>query len=241
MPVLVIIGVIIVAGIIGGIFLGGGFSRRGLGPATPPGASSAIPKTPVGPPGAAVKNLPAGVLYADDFNNPASGWPRLSNDVQFCNYENGEFRLQGKKLGTNILAVNQNAGRFSDMVIEAEGRLVSGSDTSLYGTVFRMQDGNNYYCFMISGDGSCVIEKRVEGVFTPLAKKTISTFIKKTGTVNRMKINCKGPDIELYVNGSRLANISDNTFSDGWVGLVVHPNEASATAHFDNIRITKSE
>jgi len=246
---MVIIGcVVLVAGVLGGIFLTGGFGRRGPVPGGLQGAPQA--GNPAGSsPGASqqlapplqVKNLPAGVLYVDDFNNSASGWPRFSNDSQFSNYENGEFVLTGKKLGTNAVAVNQNAGRFTDMIIEVETKLVSGPEISLYGLTFRQKDINNYYCFMLSGDGAYLFEKRLDGVFVQMVKKTPVSFLKKSSTNNLLKVVCKGPIMELYVNGFHLTDVSDASFTDGWLGLAVHPYNAASTAHFNSIKVSKNE
>jgi hypothetical protein len=248
-PLFVIIGcILLVAGVVGGIFLTGGFGRRGPLAGGPQGGSQAAPAstsspsttTPALPP-LQTKNLPAGVLYADDFSNNGSGWPRFNNDSQFSNYDNGEYVLTGKKLGTNAGSINMNAGRFSDMVFEVEAKLASGPEQCLYGMLFRHKDVNNYYCFLLSGDGSYLFEKRIDGVFTQLTKKTFASMIKKMGTINMMKVVCKGSQIALYVNGFHLTDISDTSFSDGWIGVAVHPYDAACTARFNSIKISKTE
>ncbi len=243
-PVLVSLGCIVVAaGILGALFLGGVFRRQDTLPKAPPTTQTLPPgpQAPETPPPASTatagKPLPAGVLYMDNFSNMGSGWPRFSSDIQFSNYDNGEFSLQGKKPNINAISANQSAGHFSDMVMETEARLAGGPDASMYGVVFRMKDINNYYCFMLSGDSACFLEKRVDGVFSPLLKKTSSPAVKKAGATNLLKVVCKGPDVALYVNGSRVAGFSDPTFSEGWIGFAVRPYEAPASARFNSIKV----
>lgn len=240
-PVLVTLGCIVVAaGILGALFFSGVFRHQGTLPKAP--LTAQAPQAPETPPTASTvtpgKTLPAGVLYMDDFSNMGSGWPRFSNDTQFSNYDNGEFSLQGKKPNINAISANQSAGHFSDMVLETEARLAGGPDASLYGVVFRMKDINNYYCFMLSGDNAYFIEKRVDGVFSPLVKRTPSPAIKKAGATNLIKVVCKGPDIVFYVNGSHVAGLSDPTFSEGWIGFAVRPYEAPASARFNSIKVS---
>jgi len=244
-PVLVTLGcIVLAAGILGALFFSGVFRRQGMPPKAPPTAQTLPtgPQTPETPPQAstatAVKILPSGILYMDNFSNVGSGWPRFSSDIQLSNYDNGEFSLQGKKPNVNAISANQSAGHFSDMVLETEARLAGGPDASMYGLVFRMKDINNFYCFMLSGDSAYFLEKRVDGVFSPLVKRTPSPAIKKAGVTNLLKVACKGPDITLYVNGTRVGGFSDPTFSEGWIGFAVRPYEAAATARFKSIKIS---
>ncbi len=115
---------------------------------------------------------------------------------------------------------------------------MSGPGQSLYGLVFRQKDLDNYYCFMVSGDGGYILQKRVNGFFTTIIKKTNSSSVKKDTSFNRLAVICKGNQIELLCNGSRLATATDDSLSEGWVGLIVNAVTPPATAVFDNFKVS---
>jgi hypothetical protein len=249
MPIFIIFGCIVVAlAVIGVIFLTGGFGRRPMGlgnlPASsPPGATtpaaspSNVTPPPTGKsPGSTVS---PGLLYEDDFADPASGWKKFSDETRDSNYENGEFSLTVKKWNWGDWIVNRNAGRFTDMVLDVDAQLVSGTFQSGYGVVFRTQNDDSFYRFLVTGQGEFAIQKRSNGVVQVLQKYTKSPFINQGNVTNHLRVICKGPQIIVSCNGHQLDSIKDTSFLDGFVGVAVYTVEPPATAHFDNIVVRK--
>ncbi|MGD0855465.1 MAG: TIR domain-containing protein [Dehalococcoidia bacterium] len=230
LPLIVVASVVVALAVIGVIFLTGGFGRLPKGPnlsspASKPAATSA--------PGLKAE----GLLYEDNFDNPSSGWKKFSDESQDSNYENGEYSLTVKKWNWGNWVANRNAGRFADMILDIDTRLVSGSFQSGYGVVFRVQNDDSFYRCLLSGQGAFRIDKRTGGVIHVLQKYTDSPFINQGNTANHLKVTCKGPQIDVACNGHDLVSIKDTSFSDGFVGVAVTAVEPPATAHFDNLSV----
>jgi hypothetical protein len=242
LPFLIAAGSVVVAlAVIGIIFLTGGFGRRPAGPnmSAPPSSQAAAPPSSTTKPPAAVLPGPKtkGLLYEDDFSDPTSGWRKISDDTRDSNYDNGEYSLTVKKWNWGDWVVNRNAGKFADMTLDIDARLVSGSFQSGYGVVFRAQNDDSFYRFLVSGLGEFAIQKRAGGVIHVLQKYTKSPFINQGNTSNHLKIVCKGALIDLACNGHELVSLTDDSFSEGFVGVAVFTVEPPATAHFDNLKI----
>lgn len=251
---LIVVSVALVLVVAGVIFFVPGILRHNVAPGggLPPPPTQTAP--PSGPPvqknpslnsslsDIPLKTFPAsGILFQDDFNDPNSGWQQYSNDTAESKYENGELSLLVKLQKWGSWVTNQKAGKFGDMVLEADARLFSGPHQSSYGLVFRWQNDNNFYRFLISGAGEYSIQKRANGiVFTP-QKFTKSAFINQGETANHLKVVCKGSKIEVYCNGHPLAAIDDNSFSEGLIGVDVNTMEGPACAHFDNVTVIKAD
>ena len=176
--------------------------------------------------------------FQDDFSSPSSGWTSVTDNIKESVYVNGVFSLTVKKLNAGIPIVNHNAGSYKDMSLETDARLLSGQGQNLYGLVFRYRDDDNYYCFMVSGDGGYTLEKRVNGTITQIIKKTPSASVKKDNSFNSLEVVCTGDKIELFCNGSHLETATDNSFSQGLVGIIVSAAAPPANAVFDNFKVS---
>ncbi|MGA9048057.1 MAG: TIR domain-containing protein [Dehalococcoidia bacterium] len=246
LPVYIVGGCMLLVMVVAGtLFFTGRLGRR-----TPTGGSERIPpvSTPASPNPAPVQpNTPnstrlaapaTGQGFQDDFSNVNSGWTRVSDDIKDSDYVNGQFSLTVKKPDTRIVIVNNNAGIYKDMSLQTDARLMSGPGQTLYGLVFRQKDLDNYYCFMVTGDGAYTLQKRVGGFVTIIIKKTDSVSVKKETSFNTLEVICKGDQIELLCNGSHLATTTDNSLSEGWVGIVVNTGAPPANSIFDNFKVS---
>jgi hypothetical protein len=246
LPLFILGGAIVIAlAVIGVIFLTGGFGRRPLGPgsSTPPSSQAANPASPsTKPPSAsATAQRAKGLLFEDDFSSPSTGWKRLSDENSDSNYANGEYSITLKKSNWQTWRVNTEAGRFADMTLDIDARLVSGLFQNGYGVLFRVQDDNNFYRFLISGQGEFRIDKRVDGNVHILQKYTRSPIINQGNLTNHLKIVCRSRKTDLECNGHPLYSFSDDSFSEGFIGVAVSTAltamDPTTTVNFDNLKI----
>ena len=184
------------------------------------------------------------IIYEDDFNNPSSGWTVSSNDIGEANYVNGGYRLSIKQPGHIIAGVNPSIGQLSDFIIECDMQSMNSSEDMSYGIILRQKDINrfdNFYYFQILGNkGEYIIEKQSAGTWSTLAEANAAEFIKTDGTVNHVKIICIGPQFSFYVNGSKLADVEDDSFLNGFIALSAMSgieSNSPVDAIFDNIKI----
>jgi hypothetical protein len=184
------------------------------------------------------------VLYSDDFSDPESGWYEGSFGDREYRYEKGEYVMLVKKNDLAAWVVGPQE-RFTDFTLEADVRLVEGPEIAEMGLVFRLREEGNFYFFRVNGYGQYIVSKNVNGEWQEIAGMGLVTspHIKTGGATNRLKVVCQGPQIALYVNDHYLTTVSDDSFSEGKIGLI-----AAATKYpepvkvaFDNLVVSVAE
>lgn len=180
---------------------------------------------------------PQNLIYEDDFSSTKSGWAETSGVASETYYAEGEYHLLVKTFDWSDWEWNTRAGRFTDFVLEIDARLVNGQKNVHYGLVFRLEDNNDFYRFLVGGDGFYRVGTKTAGMWTTLAKGTRSAVIKGGSDTNRLKVVCAGPQIKVYVNGHHLTTVTDDSYTEGYVGMIVYGPEPDSHIAFDNLRI----
>jgi hypothetical protein len=177
------------------------------------------------------------LVYEDDFNDSSSGWTVESTKDCDWYYENGEYHSLVKSPNWASWWWSPSFGLLTDFILEADSRLVSGPKDSRYGLCFRAQNVDNFYLFLVSGNGYYSIGTRTNGQWTALGSMTKSDFIEEGNNANHLKVICKGSKIAVYANGHHLTTITDESFGDGRVGVIVDTTEPNAHVAFDNFKV----
>ena len=173
------------------------------------------------------------ILYQDDFSDPKSGWPTGSNENGSWNYESGVYSLQYMQSGVYFYTIAPSDG-FSDFAIEVDATALSFGDAGDMGILFRQQDKDNYYRFILN-NGNFKLLKRHNGEWTSIQDSKKSEDILPSPNTNKLKIVCLGSQIDLYANGRRLGSYTDSTFTSGKIGLEVCDDNSHI--HFDNLKV----
>jgi hypothetical protein len=183
-------------------------------------------------------------LYSDDFSDPESGWYEGSIGDREYRYEKGEYVILVKKNDLAAWAVGPQE-RFTDFTLEADVRLVEGPEIAEMGLVFRLREEGEFYFFRVNGYGQYIVSKNVNGEWQEITGMGLVTspHIKTGGATNRLKVVCRGPQIALYVNDHYLTTVSDDSFSEGKIGLLAaaikHPEPVKVA--FDNLLVSVAE
>jgi len=184
------------------------------------------------------------ILFQDDFSNANSGWDRNDWDSGLTDYGDGVYRMSVKVPSYDIWA---NPGKSFDgnVRVEADATKVSGEDDNDYGLICRYSgapDTPNYYFGIISSDGFAVVGKVTAGSMEYLSSEQMqpSDAIKQGSTTNRLRIDCVGSNIALFVNGQQVATVSDASYTSGDVGFLAGTFEIPSTEiHFDNLLVSR--
>lgn len=133
-------------------------------------------------------------------------------------------------------------GSFRDLDLSVRFKTISGRVDQAAGLVWRLNDANNYYIVRANAlEGNVVLYKVQSGKRTDLPVKGEGrTYGKKAGVPsgqwNELRVTATGNLFEVYLNGQKLYEVEDNTFSEG--GKVGLWTKADSVTHFDDLRVT---
>ena len=184
--------------------------------------------------------LPADILFQDDFSDTSSGWDRVNEVEGITDYSNGVYRILVNTDNTDVWA---NPGlNLSDTIIEVDASKIGGADDNDLGIVCRYQDVSNFYFFIISSDGFYGIAKVIDGEqdLIDLENMEYSDSINQGNATNKLRADCVGDNLVLWVNGQKLMDVNDSQYSSGDVGLIAGTFDTAGTdIHFDNFVVKK--
>ncbi len=183
-----------------------------------------------------------GSLFQDDFSGDKNcGWQEYSQGGAVVEISDGSLNMSTSQPG-QIWWTNPGS-EFDDVIISTQVRQVSGPDDNAYGVICRYQDENNYYIFLISGDGYYAIGKYQTGndqitYLTENSQYVFSEDINQGVATNQIRASCVGNELSLSVNNVPLVVVQDPTFVRGDVGTAVstlEPGELQIS--FDDFRV----
>lgn len=97
--------------------------------------------------------------------------------------------------------------QFGDFDVVVEAQQVAGPqdiDAPGFGLLFRHKDNNNFYAFMISGDGYYQVTRRLEGVDGVLSDWAPTEVVLQGQVVNTVRVVGQGSGFRFYVNDVQL-------------------------------------
>ncbi len=183
-----------------------------------------------------------GALLRDDFaGEQTCGWREYNQGGAVVEIADGTLNISTSQTGQIWWT---NVGRdFGDVIVTVQARQTSGPNNNAYGVLCRYQDENNFYIFLISGDGYYAVGKYQSGeeqitYLTPNQEYVFSDLINQGVATNLLRISCVGNELSLSVNGLPLVTVTDSTFSGGDVGLGVSTLEpGTAVVQFDDLLV----
>lgn len=181
------------------------------------------------------------VLFTDDFSSESSGWETFADDYGAVFYSNGWLHVRDADSVQYLTRSNNKRYRYADMVLEVDTKLCSGSEERWHLVFCRRPDPLNGYCFAIGPYGTYTVTKYIDGEIVKLIESTRSAHINEgLNAVNRIRVECIDDNLSLTVNDHLLAEVTDNTFSEGYIGLGTDwfGQGEPAEVAFDNLVIT---
>ncbi len=194
--------------------------------------------TAVGPsPTAASSPGPAGLLFQDDFSDPASGWEVGDYDEGSVGYRDGYYFVSATAEDTRMWGLAYRS--LGDVVVEVDATQFSApaNNNNAFGVSCRVQSNNDAYHLLISGDGFWSIQKSTASTFEQLVEWTGSDAINQGNATNQLRVVCDGSRLALYCNGQLLGETTDSGWAEGDISLSAGSLEPEPTEiHFDNLR-----
>ncbi len=179
--------------------------------------------------------------FTDDFRRNDGTWGVKSDETSSIFYQRGAYHISVAV--TNTVSWGTADLDVSDFLVEVDAAHVAGALDNEMGVMFRQQDNDNFYVFMISSDGYYRLEKLVDGEWEQIIKWTASSAINTgEGSRNRFGVLAQGTKFRLFVNDVLIDEAEDDTFASGNIGLAVGSfGEAGIEIAFDNIDLWELE
>jgi hypothetical protein len=186
---------------------------------TPPPAADTQTATPSATPTQTVAPTVEFDLVFEDRFAGSQSWAVQSGEDFGFGYVNDGYRIYVNLVNAAIWSL-RGSGTLSDVRVETEARRLDGPIDGYYGVVCRHTDEDNYYALMISDDLSYGIASMANGDFEFLFENRDTFDVIQPGQENRIRAECVGNRISLFVNGTEMVSLQDNTHQSGSTGLV---------------------
>jgi len=176
-----------------------------------PGATTTIDTAS---PEATTQAEPQSVPFDDNFSDISSGWV----DNNLGQYSDGGYLLDTGD--QRYIYVPSPVERIKDAIVEvvAYDVTIDPTGTNYWGVACRFVDINNFYSLEITNTGKYDIVKYSDGEAEILDRGERKGVIDPKAP-NRIRADCVGNTLTLYVNGQKLVETTDTEFSSGYIGL----------------------
>ncbi len=173
--------------------------------------------------------------WTDNMSSP-NNWPTGFNDFTSISFSDGFLKLTADK--------NLDGWRLSWPVIEdfyLEGTFQSPDceGSNHYGFIFKVpkeSDADRGYLFGVTCDGRYSLRRWDSTNMVFLVNRTSHASIKEgDNAINKLGIMARGDSIALYINGQKVNEVKDSTFSTGQFGIFVGGSE-DFTVWVDQVR-----
>jgi len=183
--------------------------------------------------------LSLGVPSAKDTFDEGSIIYQYSDSEFSFQVEDDQFVMVGKKTNSyETWSLSwEDLTNFYLEITGTFGQDCAGKDR--YGMIFRAPDPSEGYLITISCDGQYRLSTYESGddEYTVLKNWSSSSSINQgAGGENRLGVKIKGDKITGYINGVKIFELNDSTFSHGQFGILIKAtNTAGFTAYLDQV------
>jgi len=186
------------------------------------------------------------VQLCEDFNSPGD-WYVADSDSEYGIIKeqviDGVYRWQINAtkgvINYELPPIDQKS--FRDFFLAASLRMVNGSEENDYSLIFRTNDQNSRllsYVFKVNPTyQNFSIQVRTETDTSVLQDWTTSEYIHTGDSWNQLMVLATGSNFAFFINGNTVATITENTYSEGNVGIAANVYNAGDNGlfEFDNI------
>ncbi|MDC1305809.1 trypsin-like peptidase domain-containing protein [Saprospiraceae bacterium] len=161
------------------------------------------------------------IVYNENFTRNQDKWEaNFEGSKSQINEDNQlEFLVTSENTTSrfNYISLNQN----SDYSIESIVQKKNGKDNNGYGLLFGFKDWDNYYQFLISGNGSYMISRKFEGIKMDIAEWTSSDNINTGNARNLLKIIKIDDTFIFSINGQVVQRDESSSLRGNNFGMLV--------------------
>jgi thiamine biosynthesis lipoprotein ApbE len=169
-------------------------------------------------------------------NSKGVGWRTGSN----CVFRGGTYHASESNSSTyNTCAAVTSS--FTDFTYQATMQIDKGTSV-VAGITFRGDDnaGKNYSLIFDPAGGFSIFmysSSTAKPATLQQGDATSTGFKTGTGQSNDIGVVARGSSLTMYVNGKKLASVTDTTYSSGQIGTIVYDIGDAVDASFTNVKV----
>ena len=176
------------------------------------------------------------MLLSEDYSRSDPAWPTSEDSQAQRGLAEGRYYLIARQPQSLISQVIP--GRYDNVAIEVEAGQTDGPSGGAYGLILRQRDDSNFYYVGLTSQGSYSFARLVSGQWQQIIPWTPSDSILKLGYLNRLRVEARGKEFKLIVNGRVLATVEDATFDAGSAALFAASfDQGQVRMDFDNLTV----
>jgi len=178
----------------------------------------------------------ASPLFAETFDDPASGLPTGEQGDTRWGYVAGEYQLLIST--ANKMQARLIGPALTDYDATVETHLAADK-TGSSGLVAAARGPNDYYALMIDGNQKYAVTRRTPTGTQRLQDWTFSSALKPGADLNRLRAVQRGADLAFYANDVLLTVLQDEGAPGikRSIGLLAASFGTATDARFDNLRV----
>ncbi len=183
----------------------------------------------------------ANVLFSDDFTDPESGWPALTEGTNLFGYHPPDF-YHVEVGASNKSQVVSRGPAFENVTVESNifvAKTNSENGNFRYGLVLR-RSGNDYYAFAVSNrsDTWYVLKNSATGLQVLREGTADSIQGQNRDTADVLRVDADGSQFIFHINGQPVTVVKDADYSGGEIGFFIENfDQTLAHVHYDTLRI----
>lgn len=177
------------------------------------------------------------LIYAEEFDTPGP-WSVGETEANIVSVDRGVLSFTQKTPGT--FAFRITGRQANDFYAQLSTQVVGPCRTGdRYGLIYRLQDGNNYYLFLLNCAQQYRVVRVTNGALEPLNDWTPNGTIRPdSSAVNAIGVRARGAQVDFFINEEHAFGTSDSAFGGGrfgvWVGAGATTN---FTVEFDDLEL----
>jgi len=171
------------------------------------------------------------VTLVDDLIGWSPDWLQEQDEFHALTKNGDEYIItRERQTGSSIPCVFADLNDEENWTIEADTQWFEGIDKYSYGIVFGREQ-NNYYSFVITGNGHFSLVKQTKGDYKELIPWKKAFAINQCGS-NHLLVKKTNDQVELYINNNYVGSVKSEPFFGKGFGFKVWGNQKVAFSKF---------
>ena len=151
------------------------------------------------------------LVFFDDFEDDHCGWREVDEPEYSAQCIDGEYEMRLKE--PNWIWLRRRWQWCWDCVIEVDAHFYANRKSGSYGIAFDLDYAGNGYLFRTTAGQDWGLLKATNHRLYPLLPFGSSPHINPREETNRLRVERRGSEISVYVNGHHLATAYDTTYT----------------------------